>query len=112
MDRIYLVLEELNLFPKTVSNNTDVLFINFGDKEALFALKTINMLRQKGFNVELYPDKVKMKKQMTYANKRNIPFVVLIGDEELKTETFALKKMISGEQTKCNFSEMIDLIKK
>ena len=53
-----------------------------------------------------------MKKQMTYANKRNIPFVVLIGDEELKTETFALKKMISGEQTKCNFSEMIDLIKK
>ena len=112
LDRIYLVLEELNLFPKTVSNNTDVLFINFGDKEALFALKTINMLRQKGFNVELYPDKVKMKKQMTYANKRNIPFVVLIGDEELKTETFALKKMISGEQTKCNFSEMIDLIKK
>ncbi len=112
LDRIYLVLEELNLFPKTVSNNTDVLFINFGDKEALFALKTINMLRQKGFNVELYPDKVKMKKQMTYANKRNIPFVVLIGDEEMKTETFAIKKMISGEQTKCNFSEMIDLIKK
>ena len=111
LDRIYLVLEELGLFPKTVLNSTDVLFINFGDKEALFALKAINTLRDKGFNVELYPDKVKMKKQMAYANKRNIPFVVLIGDEELKTQTYTLKTMTSGEQTKCMLSEMIGLLR-
>jgi len=80
LDRIYLVLEELGLFPETVSKNIDVLFINFGDKEALFSLKAIKQLRTHGINAELYPDAAKMKKQMNHANKRAIPFVVIIPD--------------------------------
>jgi histidyl-tRNA synthetase len=83
LDRIYLVLEELDLFPETVSKNVEVLFINFGEKEALFSLKAIKQLRLQGINAELYPDAAKMKKQMNHANKRNIPFVVLVGDEEI-----------------------------
>lgn len=98
MDRIYLVLEALNLFPETVTSNVEVLFINFGDAEALFSLKAIKVLRDKGINAELYPDASKMKKQMNYANKRNIPFVVLVGDEELKSNVYTLKDMSSGEQ--------------
>mgnify|MGYP001945628052 CR=1 FL=1 len=111
LDRIYLVLEELNLFPVTVSNQVDVLFINFGEAEALFALKAIKSLREKGFNAELYPDKAKMKKQMTYANKRSVPYVVLVGEEELKNNEFTLKNMSSGEQQKCSLDELINTIK-
>jgi len=98
LDRIYLVLEELNLFPETVTKNIDVLFINFGEAEALFSLKAIKQLRLKGINAELYPDDAKMKKQMNHANKRNIPFVVLVGDNEMEQDTYTLKNMISGEQ--------------
>jgi len=111
LDRIYLVLEELNLFPETVTKNVQVLFINFGHAEALFSLKAIKQLRQHNINAELYPDVAKMKKQMNYANKRNIPFVVLVGDEELKSQTYTLKNMISGEQQKLQFGELISIIK-
>ena len=79
LDRIYLVLEELNLFPETIANITKVLFINFGDKEALACLKAVTQLRKEGVKAELYPDSTKMKKQMTYANRRHIPFVVFSG---------------------------------
>jgi len=98
LDRIYLVLEELNLFPETVTKNIDVLFINFGEAEALFSLKAIKHLRLQGVNAELYPDDAKMKKQMNHANKRHIPFVVLVGDNEMEQGTYTLKNMISGEQ--------------
>ncbi|UPS91420.1 histidine--tRNA ligase [Bizionia sp. M204] len=98
LDRIYLVLEELNLFPETVTKNIDVLFINFGEAEALFSLKAIKHLRRQGVNAELYPDDAKMKKQMNHANKRHIPFVVLVGDNEMEQDTYTLKNMISGEQ--------------
>ncbi|WP_347925434.1 histidine--tRNA ligase [Pontimicrobium sp. SW4] len=111
LDRIYLVLEELNLFPETVSNKVDVLFINFGDKEALFGLKAIKALREKGFNAELYPDTAKMKKQMTYANRRDIPYVVLVGEEELKNNQYTLKEMSSGEQQKCSLDELLNKVK-
>lgn len=111
MDRIYLVLEELNLFPETVSNKVDVLFINFGKEEALFALKAIKVLREKGFNAELYPDNAKMKKQMTYANKRNVPYVVMVGEEELKNNKYTLKDMSSGEQQKCSLDELLNKVK-
>src|SRR5690606_23063018 len=69
LDRIYLVLEELNLFPETVTKNIEVIFINFGDKEALFSMKAIKELRANNINAELYPDAAKMKKQMNHANK-------------------------------------------
>ena len=106
LDRIYLVLEELNLFPETITKNIDVLFINFGDKEALFSLKAIKQLRSQGVNVELYPDAAKMKKQMNHANKRRIPFVVLVGEEEIKSNTYTLKNMSSGEQLKVTLEDL------
>lgn len=110
LDRIYLVLEELGLFPETVSKTVDVLFINFGDKEALFSLKAIKELRSQGINAELYPDAAKMKKQMNHANKRAIPFVVLVGDEEINSNTYTLKNMVSGEQNKVSLNELIPLV--
>ncbi|XCF07411.1 histidine--tRNA ligase [Tamlana crocina] len=112
LDRIYLVLEELGLFPETVNKNVEVLFINFGDKEALFSLKAIKQLRQQGINAELYPDPAKMKKQMNHANKRNIPFVVLVGEEEINSSTYTLKNMVSGEQEKVSLEALVATIKK
>ncbi|QFZ53710.1 histidine--tRNA ligase [Oceanihabitans sp. IOP_32] len=112
LDRIYLVLEELGLFPETVSKNIEVLFINFGDKEALFSLKAIKELRLQGINAELYPDATKMKKQMNHANKRAIPFVVLVGEEEINSNTYTLKDMVSGEQNKVSLEALISKINK
>ncbi|WP_151673735.1 histidine--tRNA ligase [Patiriisocius marinus] len=107
LDRIYLVLEELNLFPETASANTKVLFINFGEKESLYALKAIKRLRAAGINAELYPDKAKMGKQMGYADKRDIKFSVLAGDNEIAAETFTLKNMKSGEQDVVDFKTLL-----
>ncbi len=110
LDRIYLVLDELNLFPETIANSVEVLFINFGESEALYCLKAILKLRDADINTEIYPDNAKMKKQMNYANKREIPFVVLVGEEEMKSDCYTLKNMKSGEQTKCSLSELINAI--
>ena len=112
LDRIYLVLEELGLFPETVNKKVEVLFINFGDKEALFSLKAIKQLRSQNVNAELYPDAAKMKKQMNHANKRTIPFVVLVGEEEMNSNTYTLKNMVSGEQTTLSLESLISVIKK
>jgi len=111
LDRIYLVLEEFNLFPKSVTENTKVLFINFGEAEAMACLKAISALRDSGISAELYPDASKMKKQMTYADRRSIPFVVLVGEEELKSNTFTLKEMKSGNQMKLSFQQLLDALK-
>ena len=115
LDRIYLVLEELGLFPETITKSTEVLFINFGDKEALFSLKAIKSLREAGVNSELYPDRITngkhMKKQMNYANKRNIPFVVLVGEEEMNNSLYTLKDMKSGEQKKVSLDVLISSVK-
>ncbi|SDZ93561.1 histidine--tRNA ligase [Bizionia paragorgiae] len=107
LDRIYLVLEELNLFPDTITKSTEVLFINFGDNEALACLKAVQSLREHAVNAELYPDAAKMKKQMNYANRRAIPFVVLVGEEELKNNSFTLKNMATGEQTTLNLELLV-----
>jgi histidyl-tRNA synthetase len=106
LDRIFLVLEELELFPPAVTGNTRVLFINFGEKEALYALKAVRKLREKNVTAELFPDSAKMKKQMNHANKRNIPFVVLAGEEEMAQEKYTLKNMKSGEQQTVNAEEL------
>ncbi|HET8808743.1 MAG TPA: histidine--tRNA ligase [Flavobacteriaceae bacterium] len=106
LDRIYLVLEELDLFPKTLLETTKVLFLNFGESEALYCLKAVKKLRDNGVSAELYPDSAKMKKQMNHANKRNIPFVVLAGNQEMEAGIFTLKNMKSGEQFEVNFEEM------
>tara|TARA_R100001460_G_scaffold50514_1_gene88859 strand:+ start:14135 stop:15508 length:1374 start_codon:yes stop_codon:yes gene_type:complete len=106
LDRIYLVLEELNLFPKTVSENSKALFINFGDKEALYAMEAITNLRNAGIKAELYPDDTKMGKQMGYADKRNIPFTVLAGEKEMEAQQYTLKDMKSGAQSSVSYSEL------
>jgi histidyl-tRNA synthetase len=111
LDRIYLVLEELNLFPATITDSTKVLFINFGEAEAMFSLQAVTKLRQAGVKAELYPDNAKMKKQMNYANRRDIPYVVLVGEEEVKAQLFTLKNMESGEQQKLQFDALLDVLK-
>jgi len=115
LDRIYLVLEELGLFPSTIAESTKVLFINFGDKEAMYSLGAVTKLRRSNIKAELFPDAAvsgkQMKKQMNYANRRNIPFVVIMGDEELKSEIFTLKDMISGEQHKVDFEALVTMLK-
>jgi histidyl-tRNA synthetase len=111
LDRIYLVLEELNLFLETVSDNSKALFINFGEKEALYAMKAISKLRIAGIKAELYPDATKMGKQMGYADKRNIAFAILAGEKEMEAQSFTLKNMKSGEQTQMDFSELETFLK-
>jgi histidyl-tRNA synthetase len=110
LDRIYLVLEELGLFPETVNRSTKIMFINFGEEEGLYALKAVSSLRSKGIAAELYPDAAKMKKQMNYANKRDIPFVVLAGAEEMKAQKYGLKNMVTGEQEKVTLEELISRV--
>ncbi len=107
LDRIYLVLEELNLFPETISESIKVLCINFGEAEALTCLKAIKVLRAHGINAELYPDAAKMKKQMNYANKRAVPYVVLVGESEMSSNTFTLKNMANGEQQQLSLEDLI-----
>uniref|UniRef100_UPI004048F492 histidine--tRNA ligase n=1 Tax=Gelidibacter sp. TaxID=2018083 RepID=UPI004048F492 len=111
LDRIYLVLEALNLFPETISNTVKVLFINFGDAEALASMKAIKQLREEGISAELFPDNKKTIKQFNYANKRNIPYVVLLGEAELQSDTFTLKNMATGEQQPWNLQELIKALK-
>ena len=111
LDRIYLVLEELGLFPETITKSIDVLFINFGDKEALFSLKAIKKLRENGLQAELYPDAAKMKKQMMHANKRHIPYVVLVGEQEMNSNTYTLKNMNTGTQETVSLEVLIHQIK-
>lgn len=98
LDRIFLVMDELNLFPETVNSNLDVLFINFGEQEALASFKLLQQLRAKGYKADIYPDAAKPAKQFKYANKRNIPFVITIGSQELADNTFVIKNMTTGEQ--------------
>lgn len=111
LDRIYLVMEELGLFPTSVSTTTEVLFLNFGQSEALYGLKGVKALRESGIKAELYPDEAKMKKQMNYANKRGIPFVVLAGESEMEEGTFTLKDMTSGTQDKVNLAGLMEKLK-
>lgn len=110
LDRIYLTLEELNLFPDYITNSTQILFINFGEAEALYSLKAVYQLRKEGFSVDLYPDAAKMKKQLNYANKRNIPYVVIAGEAEMNQQVFTLKNMKTGEQKQMNVSEISTLL--
>jgi histidyl-tRNA synthetase len=107
LDRIYLVLEELGLFPSAVQETVEVLFINFGDAEALYCMNAIKQLRANNVVTELYPSSVKMKKQMNYANKRAVPYVVLVGSEEIENNTFTVKNMSNGEQENISLDDLI-----
>lgn len=110
-DRIYDVLNALDLYPKEAVNSTQVLFINFGETESAYCLPIVGKLRQAGIRSEIFPDKAKMKKQMSYANAKNIPFVVLAGENEMAAGKVTLKNMESGDQTLVTAEELIATVK-
>ena len=110
-NRIYDVLNALDLYPKEAVNSTQVLFINFGETETAYCLPIVGKLRQAGIRSEIFPDKAKMKKQMSYANAKNIPFVVLAGENEMAAGKVTLKNMESGEQTLVTAEELIATVK-
>lgn len=107
LDRIYLVIEELNLFPETVTATSKALFINYGDQEAFYALQAIQKLRASGIKVELYPDNTKVAKQFQHADKREIPFAVIIGEQEMESNSYALKNLVTGEQVSVDFENLL-----
>ena len=109
-DRIYDVLEELKLFPQSTSESTKVLISNFDEKAEKFALPLLQTLRDKGISAEIYPSSAKLKKQMTYADDKNIPYVILIGSDEMETGLLSLKNMKSGEQQKLTAEEIASLL--
>ena len=111
VDRIYDVMEELQLFPTDQQTTTKVLIATFDEDAEKFALKLLQQLRQAGINSELYPESSKIKKQMSYADSKNIPFVVLIGSEEVSTQLLTLKNMTTGEQQKMTIDQVIDFLK-
>ena len=107
MDRIYLVLEELNLFPETVISSTQVLFLNNGEAQAFEAMQAIQKLRAQNIKTELYPDTGKIDKQFKHAERRNIPFVV----KEIEGGIFTLKDIHSGEQLQLDFESLLQKVK-
>lgn len=106
-DRIYDVLNILDLYPKDSMSTTQILFINFGEKETAYCLPIINKVRKEGIHAEIYPDAAKMKKQMSYANAKQIPFVALAGENEMKEGKITLKNMETGEQQLVTPEELI-----
>jgi histidyl-tRNA synthetase len=109
-DRIYDVLEELKLFPESASESTRVLISNFDEAAEKYALPLLHILREKGISAEIYPSSAKLKKQMTYADDKNIPFVILIGSDEMETSLLTLKNMKSGEQQKLSTEQIIEAL--
>lgn len=110
-DRIFDVLNQLELYPKEAVNSTKVMFVNFGEKETEYVLPVLADIRAKGINAEIYPDSAKMKKQMNYANDKHIPFVALAGENEMNENKFTLKNMITGEQSLVTAEELYSAVK-
>ena len=106
-DRIYDVLTALDLYPESVGESVKVLFLNFGDKEAEASMKLVKELREKGVSAELYPDNVKLKKQMTYADALHIPYVAMIGERELSEGKVQIKNMTTGKQEEIEFEKIV-----
>ena len=111
-DRIYDVLNELNLFPEKNAENTEVIFLNFGKNEELYCLPYLQQLRRQGVNAEIYPDASKIQKQMKYADQRNIPVVVMAGETEVNEKTFTVKWMKEGRQESVKADNLLEIIKK
>jgi histidyl-tRNA synthetase len=106
-DRIYDVMTELNLFPTDSMQSTQVLFANFGEKEEKHCMQLLRSLRSAGINAEIYPENAKMKKQFKYADDKQIPYVAVVGEEEMQKGLIALKHMQSGDQTPLTLEELI-----
>lgn len=110
-DRIFDVMNQLDLFPQDNTATTQILFVNFGEKEELFCLPIVKELRSNGINSEIYPGAAKMKKQMAYADKKSIPFVALLGENEMTNKTVTLKNMATGEQETVAIEKLIEKLK-
>ncbi len=106
-DRIYDLMLESNLFPSGTSSSTQVLFVNFGPKEASWCIKLADQLRDAGINTEIYPEAAKLKKQLSYADKKGVPYVVLIGENEITAGRISVKEMKSGEQFTLTLEELL-----
>ena len=106
-DRIYDVMEQLNIFPQEIVASTKIMFVNFGEKEEKFCLPLVQKLRDKEINAEIFPESAKMKKQMTYANNKNIPYVVLVGENEMQKGVLTVKNMQTGDQSEMTFEDLI-----
>lgn len=111
-DRIFDVLNQLDLYPKEAVDGTQLLFINFGEKEAAFSMQVLAQVRAAGIRAEIFPDASKMKKQMSYANAKGIPFVALVGENEMNEGKVTLKNMESGEQCLLTPAELVAAIRK
>ncbi|MCD8319050.1 MAG: histidine--tRNA ligase [Paraprevotella sp.] len=111
-DRIFDVLNQLNLYPQETVTGTELLFVNFGSAEAAYCLPLMAQARRAGVRCEIYPDNAKMKKQMSYANAKAIPFVAIVGENEMKEGKITLKNMVTGEQSLLTVAEMVNIIKK
>ena len=111
VDRIYDVLNTLDCYPKDATNGTQLLFINFGDRETAYCLPAVAKAREAGIRTEIFPDSSKMKKQMSYANAKQILFVALAGENEIAAGKLTLKNMLSGEQQLLNIEEIINIVK-
>jgi histidyl-tRNA synthetase len=107
-DRIYDVMNELNLFPEIIGSTTKVLFVNFGPAEEKYCLPRLSELHEAGIPAEIFPDAAKIKKQLDYANRKNIPYVVLVGENEMKEGKLTLKDMKTGEQSLLSWKELKD----
>ena len=107
IDRIYLVMEELDLFPRDIDVTTKIMFANFGEQEAAFCLPLLKQLRENGKRAEIYPTAAKMKKQMTYANNKGVQFVILVGEDEINSGVVTLRNMVDGTQKNLKVSELI-----
>lgn len=110
-DRIFDVMNQLDLFPKDTTTTTRILFVNFGKREEAFCLPLLKNLRDQGINAEIYPDTAKMKKQMTYADKKGIPYVALVGENEMANHTVTLKNMATGEQESVVINRLYEKLK-
>ena len=110
-DRIFDVMNQLDIFPKDSTATTRVLFVNFGEKEEAFCLPVLKTLRNARINSEIYPEAAKMKKQMTYADKKSIPYVALVGENEINNNVVTLKNMLTGEQESVAISSLVDKLK-
>jgi histidyl-tRNA synthetase len=111
-DRIYDVLQQLNAFPETLTEKTSVLFLNFGEEEQKVALNLLHLVRQSGINAEIYPEAVKIKKQMNYANQKQVDWVVMLGESEMKEQTVKLKNMHTGEEQVMAFNDLVNTLRK
>ena len=111
-DRIFDVMQQLNLFPEDNKATTQILFVNFGAKEERYCLPLMQQLRAAGINTEIYPEPAKMKKQMGYADKKGIRFVALVGETEMQENKIALKNMATGEQQNITLAQAVEILKK